>query len=177
MSHALRHSLLLLVLLLILVGALALAGMLVRMHGPAGPAALTFRTSYPGTFRPLDPAHLALPIPPQDAMVEELPDGAQRCLYVFRVRTNDSLYNASVALFEQSNQVPPRLRAPAQMADNSALDLSLLTDEGFILQRSILIRGNLFAILLTGNSEITAPDVAVFRQVCAAVRVRPTREK
>ena len=175
MTNALRQPLLMLVLLLILAGAMGIAWMLSQQYPklPApGVARLVWHAVYPGSFKPLDVSRAAFLVKPGDAMVQALPDGSARYLYIFRLHTTEPLPQASAELFEQFNRARPQKGAAAAMAGAPALDLFFASADVFIVQRSVLIRGNLFAVMLVGNSDQTDDDSALFNQICASVSVR-----
>ncbi len=180
MTNPVRQYLLLLVLLVIFAGTLGFAWTLSQRHVEtpvARVARLVWHAVYPGTFRPLDLSHTALPVQPGDAMVQTLPDGSARYLYIFRLNTPATLPQASAELFEQFNRVRPQKDSAARMAGAPALDLSFISKDIFIVQRSVLIQGNLFAVTLVGNSDLSDDDAALFNQICDSVLVRRENTK
>jgi hypothetical protein len=148
-------------------GSLACAWALVRSNHWQ----LAWHISYPTNFQPLNTSRLVVPIRPADAVQETLPDGSVRHLFVFREMTQDSLLDASSELFRMFGQNATPAQAKATLAGQDGLELSLLANDGFVVQRSLLIRGNLFAITFVGDSELTPDDLALFNKICRSLTI------
>jgi hypothetical protein len=160
---------LVLVMLLFFGASLACAWVLVRNNNWQ----LSWHISYPATFQPLDTPPYLAPLHPANPMQEKLPDGSERQLYVFRELTQDSLADASGQLFKIfGGGGGATAQQKGSLAGHDALELSVRASDGFCVQRSILIHGNLFAIVFVGNSEFTSDDLEAFSKICDSMTIR-----